>query len=74
MKNTKEKIPVETDIKVYSPEQVAEILQVTTRTINNYIKAKTLKAVKIGKFWRVSDENLKEFIKNGAPIVKKTNR
>jgi len=71
MKNAKEKIPVETDIKVYSPEQVAEILQVTTRTINNYIKAKTLKAVKIGKFWRVSDENLKEFIKNGAPIVKK---
>lgn len=34
MKNAKEKIPVETDIKVYSPEQVAEILQVTTRTIN----------------------------------------
>ena len=71
MKNAKEKISVETDIKVYSPEQVAEILQVTTRTINNYIKAKTLKAVKIGKFWRVSDENLKEFIKTGAPIVKK---
>lgn len=57
------------EIRVYTTEEVAEILQVTKRTVYNYIKAGTLKAVKIGKYWRISAENLEEFISTGSPVV-----
>ena len=57
------------EIRVYTTEEVAEILHVTKRTVYNYIKAGTLKAVKIGKYWRISAENLEEFISTGSPAV-----
>ena len=59
------------DIKVYTLEQVSEILSVTKRTLYNYIKAGKLNAVKIGKYWRVTEDNLKCFISSGTPVVKK---
>lgn len=58
---------------VYNLDEVAEILQVTRRTIYNHLKAGNLKAVKIGKYWKVSKENLQEFIMNGAPPIHKRN-
>ena len=57
------------DFKVYTLNEVADILKVTKRTLYNYIKEGTLHAVKIGKYWRVSEENLQDFIENGSPIV-----
>lgn len=57
------------DIKVYTLDEVAGILKVTKRTLYNYIKAGTLNAVKMGKYWRVSEESLQEFIVNGTPVV-----
>lgn len=53
-------------IKVYTLEEVAEILQLTRRTLYTYIKNGQLKAVKIGKYWRVSEETLQSFIKKGT--------
>lgn len=57
------------NIKLYSINEVCEILQLTRRTIYTYIKEGRLKAIKIGKFWRVTEENLQEFINEGAPIA-----
>lgn len=57
------------DIRVYTLDEVADILKVTKRTLYNYIKAGTLKAVKVGKYWRVSEDNLQEFILKGTPVV-----
>ena len=57
------------DIKVYTLDEVADIMQVTKRTLYNYIKAGTLKAVKVGKYWRVSEDNLQAFISTGTPVV-----
>ena len=57
------------DIKVYTLDEVADIMKVTKRTLYNYIKAGTLHAVKMGKYWRVSEESLQAFISNGTPIV-----
>lgn len=58
------------DIKrVYTLDEVADIMQVTKRTLYNYIKAGTLHAVKMGKYWRVSEESLQDFISNGTPVV-----
>lgn len=51
---------------LYSVEEVTEILKVTQRTLYNYIKSGSLKAVKVGKYWRVKHEDLKEFIDNGT--------
>ena len=52
------------DIKVYTLDEVADILKVTKQTLYNYIKAGTLHAVKMGKYWRVSEESLQAFISN----------
>lgn len=55
-----------TDIRLYTLTEVMGILQVTRRTIYNYIKAGDLKAVKIGKYWRVRQEDLENFTKTGT--------
>jgi excisionase family DNA binding protein len=55
-----------TDFKLYTIEEVSEILKVTPRTIYNFIKSRNLKAVKIGKYWRVSEQALHEFINSGT--------
>lgn len=57
------------DIRVYTLDEVADIMKVTKRTLYNYIKAGTLHAVKMGKYWRVSEESLQAFISYGTPIV-----
>ena len=57
------------DIRVYTLDEVADIMTVTKRTLYNYITAGTLHAVKMGKYWRVSEESLQAFISNGTPIV-----
>lgn len=57
------------DIKVFTLDEVADILKVTKRTLYNYVKAGKLPAVKIGKYWRVSEESLQAFVSNGTPIV-----
>ena len=53
------------DIKIYTLSEVAGILKTTKRTLYNYLKSGKLSAVKIGKSWRVSEENLRQlFSKN----------
>ena len=54
------------EFKLYTIEEVSEILKVTPRTIYNFIKLHNLKAVKIGKYWRVTDKALQEFINRGT--------
>lgn len=55
-----------TNLKTYTPEEVADILKVTRRTVYNYIKKGSLKAVKMGKYLRVSEANLQDFIDHGT--------
>lgn len=54
------------DKKVYSIEEVAEILQVTRRTVYNYLKTGALKGAKIGKYWRITNKALDEFLEEGT--------
>ena len=61
-------------IKVYTAEEVAEVLQMSRIAIYSYIKSGALKAVKIGKGWRISEENLRDFINNGSPILDENRR
>ncbi len=55
-----------TEIKLYSIDEVMGILQVTQRTVYNYIKSGSLKANKIGKYWRVKHKDLQNFINQGT--------
>ena len=56
------------EIKVYTLDEVADILKVTRRTLYTYVNAGKLKAVKVGKYWRVSEEALKELLSTGTPV------
>ena len=50
------------DIKTYTLREVEEILHLSRRTLYNYIKDGTLKAVKVGSYWRVTEDALKEML------------
>ena len=60
------------DLKVYTLDEVADILKVTKRTLYNYIKAGELPAVKMGKYWRVTQENLQSFVSKDTPVIERT--
>ena len=53
------------EAKLYTLQEVADILRVSRQTIYNYVTAKRLKASKIGKEYRVTEEDLQDFLKNG---------
>lgn len=48
--------------KFYTIEQVANILEMHHKTIRKFIKDGKLKANKVGKQWRVSQEDLNSFM------------
>lgn len=55
------------DLKLYTPEEVAKILKVTPRTVRGYLRKGELKGAKIGREWRVTEEQVREFLaKNTA--------
>ena len=54
------------EIKIYTLEEAAEILKVTRRSIYNYINEKKLRAVKVGREWRVSHKDLADFAYKGT--------
>lgn len=58
-----------TDIKVYTLDEVADILKVSRRTLYTYIKEGKLPAVKMGKYWRVSQDTLESFISTGTRVA-----
>ena len=57
-------------IKVYTLEELAEILHVTRRTLYTYIKEGKLKAVKMGKYWRVREDQLRDFLSGGESAAR----
>lgn len=52
-------------IRLYNIKETAEILGVTTRTMQTYIKNGKIKARKIGRGWKFTENSIKEFI-NGT--------
>ena len=49
-------------MKVYTIEELVDLLHVTRRTLYTYIKEDKLKAVKMGKYWRVREDQLQDFL------------
>jgi len=46
----------------YTPDEVAEILKVKAKTVRDMIARKQIKALKIGREYRISEEQLQQFI------------
>ena len=54
--------------ELYSAKQVADRLGLHVRTVRNYVRDKRLKAVRIGKQYRISREDLEAMTGRLAPI------
>lgn len=48
--------------KLLTPEEVAARLSVSTKSIRHWIRTHKLKGVKVGRLWRVRDDDLKRFL------------
>lgn len=53
------------DEKEYSVEETATLLGVTPQTIYLYINEKKMKAVKIGRKWRIAEKEILYIKENG---------
>lgn len=54
---------------MFSVEQVASELNVTTRTIRNYLKEGKLQGTKVGGQWRFSEKDIYAFLGNSDDII-----
>jgi excisionase family DNA binding protein len=56
--------------KLFTIEEVAKILRVSTRSVTRYIETGRLKASKIG-VWRIKEVDLNEFLESTSNQQKK---
>lgn len=54
------------DIKVYTTDKALEVLKVTRRTLYRYIKAGQIKAIRMGREYRITEDALKDFLERGT--------
>lgn len=52
-------------VKFYTFQEVADIIRVTRQTVYNMHNDGRLRAVKFGKEYKVTEEDLQKFIKTG---------
>ena len=51
---------------VYTLVEVEEIIKIPQFTLRKYLKEGKLKGSKIGKHWRVTEEDLKKFLEENS--------
>ena len=54
--------PDETAVPLLTIAEVADRLRVNQKTIRRWIDAKELPAFKLGRQWRISEQNLRQFL------------
>jgi excisionase family DNA binding protein len=59
-------MPGESLDELLLPAEVARILRVTPRTIERYCKQGKLRAVKVGRRWRIPKSALEDFLRQGG--------
>lgn len=57
--------------KFFKPREVADILQLNTLTIYEYIRKGRLPAVRFGKSYRINEKDLESFVKKNIVKAKK---
>lgn len=59
--------------RLLTPEEVADALQLRVRTVWLYLRSGELRGVKLGRVWRVREEDLHAFLRartRGGPQTK----
>lgn len=56
--------------KLFTIEEVAKILRVSTRSVTRYIESGKLKASKIG-MWRIKQSDLNSFLEKTSNVYRK---
>ena len=56
----------ETTPEIYTINDLMEILKVTRRTLQDYIKKGKIKAFKMGNEWRITRQSLEDFIERNT--------
>jgi excisionase family DNA binding protein len=51
--------------RVLTPEQVADRLQISRLTVMEYLREGKIKAYKVGRLWRVTEDDLRSFFEHG---------
>lgn len=51
---------------VYTPKELAELLKVSDQVIADELKSGRLRAFKVGRQWRIPENNVKEYIKENT--------
>jgi excisionase family DNA binding protein len=51
--------------KLLTTQEIADYLGLTQRTIYTYIQSGSLRAVKVGREWRIKESELEAFINRG---------
>lgn len=50
------------DLKVYTAQEIADLLHISRRSFYNHMKAGKIKGVKRGKCWYFTEEEVKAYI------------
>jgi len=51
------------DSELYTPTEIGEKLKVTKEAVYRWLKEGKLKAIRVGKYWRIAGKDINEFIK-----------
>lgn len=52
------------ELRIYTVKEVADLLKVSKMTISRYIQSGKLKSSKLGRMYRIADDDLRKFLKD----------
>lgn len=52
--------------KIFTPAQIADLLQVAEKTVYRWLDSGKLRGVKLGRLWRIREEHLEDFLKKNT--------
>jgi excisionase family DNA binding protein len=56
---------------LYSPDEIADRLKVTRRSVYHWLNSGKLNGLKAGQYWRITEEDLIGFMKQQKPADKR---
>ncbi len=52
-------------LELYTPEEAAELLKVTRRTMYSYLRGGAIRSAKLGRVWRIARQDIEAFLSSG---------
>ena len=54
--------------QLYTVDEIAKYLTVCPKTVREHLKAGRMRGIKIGKFWRIKDAALRDFVNHAKEM------